>query len=258
LAQAPLLGQTTSLSRPQIIALAKEAVPALDTTNWTGPDHVSVTRLTRPLEEAEATELVRSALQRDYASGGATLEIHFTRPWKTVEAPVEPLTIRIIDAPASGILPNMVAGFELWCGPERVGVWQTPLQARLWRQIPVAHSSLMRGQLLRGADIVLERRDALTLHEGCIAFPVTDPTLEAAGNIPAGTPVWSREVHRRAILRRGQLVEGLFQDGALTISLKVEALEDGALGQTVRVLNPKTRRELCGKIQNEDLVLIAL
>jgi flagella basal body P-ring formation protein FlgA len=53
-------------------------------------------------------------------------------------------------------------------------------------------------------------------------------------------------------------VEAVFQEGSMTISLKVEALEDGALGQTVRVRNPKTRRELYGKIQNEDLVSIAL
>jgi flagella basal body P-ring formation protein FlgA len=53
-------------------------------------------------------------------------------------------------------------------------------------------------------------------------------------------------------------VEAVFQDGNLTISLKVETLEDGGLGQTVRVRNPKTKRELLGKVQNEDLVLIAL
>ena len=44
----------------------------------------------------------------------------------------------------------------------------------------------------------------------------------------------------------------------MTISLKVESLEDGALGQMVRVRNPKTRRELYGKIQAEDLVFISL
>ena len=53
-------------------------------------------------------------------------------------------------------------------------------------------------------------------------------------------------------------MEAVFREGTLTISLKVETLEDGALGQTVRVRNPKTRRELIGKVQNEDLILIAL
>jgi flagella basal body P-ring formation protein FlgA len=38
----------------------------------------------------------------------------------------------------------------------------------------------------------------------------------------------------------------------------VESLQDGALGQTVRVLNPKTHRELYGKVQNEESISIAL
>ena len=54
------------------------------------------------------------------------------------------------------------------------------------------------------------------------------------------------------------LVDAVFQDGTLSISLKVEILEDGLLGQTIRVRNPKTKRELYGKVQNEETVLITL
>jgi flagella basal body P-ring formation protein FlgA len=258
LAPAPSLGQTTSLSRRQVIALAKEADPELDTTNWTGPDQVTVTRRTRSLGEGDVAELLREALQGEYVSSGGTLEIHLTKPWPAIPAPVEDLKVRIIEIPPAGILANMVVGFELWCGQEQLGAWQEPLQARVWRDVPVAHGALTRGQLLREADIGLERRDALTLHEPCIAFPVMDPTLELAANVQAGMPVCARHVHRRAVVHRGQLVEALFQDGTLSISLRVQALEDGTLGQMVRVINPKTRRELSGKIQNEDLVLITL
>ena len=38
----------------------------------------------------------------------------------------------------------------------------------------------------------------------------------------------------------------------------VETLQDGALGQTVRVRNPKTSRELYGKVENEKTVRITL
>jgi len=70
--------------------------------------------------------------------------------------------------------------------------------------------------------------------------------------------VCARMTRARAIMKRGQMVEAIFQDGSMIISLKVETLEEGAQGQTVRVRNPKTKRELYGKIQTEDLVLITL
>jgi flagella basal body P-ring formation protein FlgA len=258
LAQAPVLGQTMSLSRQQIIALTKDAVPALNTTNWSGPELVRISRRIRFLCEAEVLEMLRAALQRDYVGGRGALEIHFTRPWQNVTTPDEPISLQLTEVPAAGVLPNLVAGFELWCGKERLGSWQAPLQAHIWRDIPVAHSSVLRGALLREADITLERRDVLVQREACIEFPVTDPSLEAASNIQAGTAVSSHLTRARAVMKRGQLVEAIFQDGPMTISLKVEALEDGAQGQTVRVRNPKTKRELYGKIQTEDLVLIAL
>jgi len=60
------------------------------------------------------------------------------------------------------------------------------------------------------------------------------------------------------VIMRGQLVEAVFQEGTLAISLMVETLEDGALGQVVRVRNPKTRRELSGKVENDKTVRISL
>lgn len=258
LAPAPAVGQTTSLSRQQIIDLAKEAAPELNTTNWTGPAQVHVSRRSRQLGDGEVTDLLRAALQRDYVGSRGELELHLSRPWQAATVPDEPLSLQVTELPPAGVLPNEVAGFELWCGKERVGVWQVALTARIWREIPVAHTSLGRGQLLREADIVLERRDVLEQHEACIRFPVTDDSLELNSSLPGGTPIWSRCVHVRPLVHRGKMVEAIFQDGSLTISLKVETLEDGVLGQTVRVRNPKTKRELLGKVQNEDLVLIAL
>jgi flagella basal body P-ring formation protein FlgA len=258
LAAAPAVGQTNTLSRQQIIDMARDSVPALNTTNWSGPEIVRISRRVRQLCEAEVLDMLREAMQRDYVGGRGTLEIHFTRPWQPATVPEEAVTMQITDVPAAGMLPNLMAGFELWCGRERIGSWQAPMRARVWRDIPVAHSPVVRGQLLREADITLERRDTLAQHEECIQFPVADTALEAACDIQAGMPVWSRQSRPRAVLKRGQLVEAVYQDGPMRISLKVEALEDGAPGQMVRVRNPKTSRVLYGKIQNQDLILIAL
>jgi len=252
------VGQTTSLSRQQVIDLAKKAAPELDTTNWTGPKEVRVSRRTRQLGETELAEMLRAALQSDYVGARGELELHQSRPWEPVTVPDEPLALQLMDLPPAGVMANEVIGFELWCGKERLGAWQVPVTARVWRHVPVAHSALTRGQLLREADIVLERRNVLEQHEACIRFPVTDDSLELNASLSPGTPIWSHCAHQRPLVRRGRLVEAIFQDGELTISLKVETLEDGALGQIVRVRNAKTRRELSGKVQNEDLVLLTL
>jgi flagella basal body P-ring formation protein FlgA len=258
LASAPNLGQTTSFSRDQITELVRKHSPELITSNWSGATQVRVSRRTRQFIDSEMTELLTATLQREFIKDRGELEIHLTRPWAAIPVPDEPLSLKVFDLPASGINPNCVIHGELGNGKERVGDWQLTLQASVWREIPVAHTTLTRGQLLRDADVTMERRDVLVLRDAYLNFSHADDTLQLAENIPAGLPVLNRSVRIRPVIQRGQLVEGIYQDGSLSISLKVETLEDGLPGQTVRVRNPKTKRELYGKVQNEQTVLIAL
>jgi flagella basal body P-ring formation protein FlgA len=258
LAQAPNLGQTASFSRDQITELVRKHCPELITSNWSGATQVRVSRHTRQFIDSELTELLTATLQREFVKDRGELEIHLTRPWASIPVPDEPLSLKVFDLPASGINPNCVIHCELWNGKERVGDWQLVVQASVWREIPVAHTALTRGQLLRDADVTMERRDVLVLRDAYLNFSHADENLQLAENIPAGSPVLNRSVRIRPVIQRGQLVEGIYQDGSLSISLKVETLEDGLPGQTVRVRNPKTKRELYGKVQNEQTVLIAL
>jgi flagella basal body P-ring formation protein FlgA len=186
------------------------------------------------------------------------LELRFASSWTVVLVPDEPITLTITQMPAAGVNPNFVAGFELWNGRERVGHWQAVLQARVWRPMPVARTALTRGQLLRDADLVMERRDSLSLHDVVLNIPKDDDSLALVENIAPGLPIPNRAVRPRPAVKRGQMVEGVFEEGSLTISLKVEILEDGLPGQTVRVRNPKTNRELTGKVQNEETIRITL
>jgi flagella basal body P-ring formation protein FlgA len=186
------------------------------------------------------------------------LELRFATPWMAVTVPDEPLTVTLTQMPAAGVNPNFLAGFDLWNGRERAGHWQAVLQARVWRKIPVANTPLTRGELLRDADLTLERRDVLAARDVVLQVSKDDNSLALVENVAAGLPVPSRAVRPRPVVKRGQLVDGVFEQGSLTISLKVEILEDGLLGQTVRVRNPKTKRELTGKVQNEETISITL
>jgi flagella basal body P-ring formation protein FlgA len=258
LASAPSLGQTASLFPKQITELAQKQASELFTTNWTGATQVSVSRRTRQFIDSELIELLTATLQRDFVKDRGELELHLSRPWAKVTVPDEPLTLKVAELPNAGVTPNFLVTCELLAGKERVGSWQVGVQAAVWRDLPVARSPLVRGELLRDADIALERRDLLVVRDAFLGFPVKDDLLEIAEIVQPEMPVLNRSVRQRPVIQRGRIVDGVFQDGTLSISLQVETLEDGLLGQTVRVRNPKTKRELYGKVENEQTVLIAL
>jgi flagella basal body P-ring formation protein FlgA len=217
-----------------------------------------VSRRTRQFSESDLIELLTATLQKEFVKDRGELELHLTRPWIKIQAPDETLTVKVSGLPPAGVCPNFMATCELWNGRELVGSWELGLRAELWRDVPVARSTLLRGEPVKDADISMERRDILIERDSYLNFPATDDSLEFTDNVPVGMPVLKRYVRLRPLILRGRVVDGVFQEGTLSISLKVEALQDGSLGQTVRVMNPKTRKELYGKVQNEQTVLIAL
>jgi flagella basal body P-ring formation protein FlgA len=259
LAPAPPSGQTASLSRQQIADIIKNSTASgLLTTNWIGAIRIRVSRRSRQFGSSELVRLLTETLQRNYVQDEGQLEIRLSRPWTPVSVPDDPLTLSVSELPPGGVSAAFVVRFELHDGEELAGSWQQPVEASIWRQVPIAHSLLFRGQTLRDADVTLERRDILALREALLAYPDPSGSLELAENVAPGQPLLNRSVRQRPAVLRGQLVEGIYQEGSLSISLKVESLEDGVPGQTVRVLNPSTHRELFGKVQNEQTILIAL
>ena len=208
------LGQTTSLTRDQVLALAGTNLAGLNATNWTGPVRARVLRRTRQLGEAELTGLLAAAMQRDYVKDLGELELRFANPWTAVTAPDELLSVTLTQMPAAGVIPSFVAGFDLWNGKERVGHWQAVLQARVWREAPVAHSALTRGELLRDADLMMERRDVLALRDVVLSISKDDKSLALVENVAAGMPVPNRAVRPRPVLKRGQMVDGVFEQGS--------------------------------------------
>ncbi|MEY2407479.1 MAG: flagellar basal body P-ring formation protein FlgA [Verrucomicrobiota bacterium] len=257
LADSPAFGQVTILSRSRIHEIALAAAPDLVSTNWTGAANIRITRRARTLNETDLREQLTAVLQRDNVGAKGDLELRLTRPWSPIAIPDDPFTLKILDLPTSGVSSSFVVRFELRTAREVVGTWQAALQARVHKEIWTARSALKPGQLFSEADIARERRDVLALREAPLAMEI-DATLEIAENVQAGAPLYSRSVRLRPVIHRGQVVDAQVQENGMVISLKVEALENGAPGQLLRVRNIQSRKEFRGKIQNENTILVLL
>lgn len=213
---------------------------------------------TRALTEADTLALLTTALQKNYVKDKGELEIAFTHPWTAPVLPDEPLTVKILELPTAGVTSSFIIRFQLCTAAQTVGTWQETIQAHIWREVWVAHSDLQRGELISAADVARERRDVLGVYESLAEFSTEDSSLELANQIQAGGILLARNLKPRAVVHRGQITDALLQDGALSIMMKVEVLEDGAPGQIVHARNPVSQHNLSGKVINEKTILITL
>ncbi len=258
LCDAPQLGTTLQLTPSQINDFLAVAAPDLVTTNWTGADSVSITRRTHTLTEADATTLLTSTLQQDYVKDRGQLELTFTEHWDAPVVPDEPLTVKILELPTAGVTRSFIARFELCTPMETAGTWDISMHASVWRDVWVAHSDLARGELVADADLIRDRRDVLTTHEALADFSSGDATLELANEVPADAILLARDLRLRTVIHRGQIADAILEDGALNITMKVEALEDGAPGQVIHVRNTSSLHDLTGKVLDDQTIQLSL
>jgi flagella basal body P-ring formation protein FlgA len=230
----------------------------LNLTNWSGAEKVKITRRLRQLEEPEFKEMLTATLQREKVRDRGELELRFLRPWAPIAVPDEVLTMDILEIPTMGVTPNFIVRFDLRTPAETIGTWQMPIQAHVWHDVWVARSSQPRGRLLADLDLTTERRDLLTLRDAVTTLNVNDTSLELAENLSAGAPLLARSLRMRPVIQRGRVIDAVVQNGALMITLKAEALEDGIPGQTIRVRNANSKREFRGKVENEQTVTVTL
>jgi flagella basal body P-ring formation protein FlgA len=256
LGNAPQLGRPVFLSRAQVNNLLNQKAPELTCSSWNGADRIRIARASRLVNEACLKELLTTTLQNEQIKDRGELELRFTRPWSNLLVPDETLTVKIIEIPSSGVTPSFVCRFELSAGGEVMGTYQQPVQAKVWKEVYVAHSNVTRGQLLREADLTLEKRDILNNRDYLLNVPLDDPYIEFRETVPAGTHNAARSLPPRANIKRGRQVDAIFRDDALTVAVKAEALEDGVPGQIVRVRNLQSRREFKGKVQDEQTVVV--
>ena len=238
-------------------AAAGSGVPALR-PGATNASASSVARPPRRLEEEELRQLLTDFLNDGYGKNGAEWEVRVTRLWTPLPVPEGPLTVEILEPSINRITSNSILRCEIRAGRQLVGTRQVPVYIRLWRKVLIAETTLQRGQLLSDVALALERRDVLTLRDPLYELPSAAAAYELAESVTAGAPLTARAFRLKPVVFRGKTVTAIMTDNALTISLKVEVLAEGVPGQLVRVRNLHSRRELRGKVQDEQTILISL
>ncbi|TVR44487.1 MAG: flagella basal body P-ring formation protein FlgA [Planctomycetota bacterium] len=124
---------------------------------------------------------------------------------------------------------------RLMRGGQEVARTLVVLEVSAWRKVPVTTRAIERGAVISLHDVILER---VRMAPGAAVEgygPEDVSGMVAQRFIPSGTPVSSHWARHRPAVRQGEVVLLVYDGGGFTLSLHVEALNDGAVGDRVRV-----------------------
>lgn len=77
---------------------------------------------------------------------------------------------------------------------------------------------------------------------------------QAIRTIKEGKPITSRDIRDEIVIKKGQMIMVVYKNKGLQITSKMEAIEDGAKGQRIRLINNKSNKEVVGRVVDKNMV----
>lgn len=114
--------------------------------------------------------------------------------------------------------------------------------------VPVLKQAVQKGETITADNIILQEIPAAQAFASTIASADELTGQQTIRTIAAGQPVNRLHVRIAPAISRNQMVTMVFRKGGIELSGRGQALEDGALGQSIRVINPTTRSTTTGVV----------
>lgn len=129
------------------------------------------------------------------------------------------------------------------------------VRAQLWRDAWSTRQPLTAGAAFDVTALEARRVDLLRERDALPAA-VGDRSYVFARAVPAGRMLTWRDIARRPLVKKGDLVEVSAVDGPLSVTMKALAMENGAQGDTVTVRNPQSRKDFSALVVDENRVQV--
>ena len=182
------------------------------------------------------------------------LQLQLLRPWSPPARVAQSWAIELLEYPS---VPS--ASMLVRCRVLADGVAAAEstlvLRAALWRDVWVAREPLISGATFDPTVLDTRRVDLLRDRDALPAI-VGDRSYSLARAVSAGRVLTWRDITRRPLVRKGNLVEVSAGDGQLLITMKAVAMENGAEGDTVTVRNPVSRKDFAAMVVDENRVQV--
>lgn len=121
--------------------------------------------------------------------------------------------------------------------------------------VVVAKLNLAAGQALEPGAFALETRTISGNPSNYFLQPDGLEFSELVRNVKAGEPIRQRDLKKALLIRRNHLVQfSLSNAPGLQVSLQLQAMDDGRIGDQIRLKNPDSGRVLTGLVVGRNLV----
>lgn len=264
LADAPTAAEPRAVSRQQVLFRARLADIPERLFRIEGAPKVQVTFGRYMVPEADVLAAARRVLFQRLPWGEEDVSVQLVQPVGVpleVDAPREDVTVRGEPHAAATPLGRVQMDMAVYVRGERRISFPLYLDVRLCQKMAVCTKKIERGEPLNESNVVFDRRPVEGLRDYYSA-PRMLANKRARLPILPGSVVTASMVEDdgekpgQVVIRQQEAVKMVVRLGPVTVTASGEALQDGRLGQLIRVRNVDSKQVVLGRVADKSLVEI--
>ncbi|WP_342361518.1 flagellar basal body P-ring formation chaperone FlgA [Terrarubrum flagellatum] len=252
--QAPAPGQTGTIQTMRFVAAARDAGLAFVETNGVAQIKVMRTGRAATREDIDAALALAIAARTSIDPGdiSLTLDQPYVKLSLAANGKDNPsVTDLVIDTRNRRFSASLVTPQTRGAVAARVSGYYVETLA-----VPILTRAVQRGDVVRAEDISIERRDRDTFGDETPLTPSLVAGRVARSALRSGIVLRDRDLVKPLLVDRGAPVTMTLDSGALQLTLKGKAVDQGSLGDLVGVQNLNSKRVVQGIVTGAGTVRV--
>jgi flagella basal body P-ring formation protein FlgA len=255
--RAPDLGFTGTVSADDVAAAVRaHALYGLDTN---GLSEVKVTRAARSIPAKVIEALVAQALSQQYDLGPTKdITVTFERELRSVFVdPTAKGDPRVAQIDYDSRTGTFDATLDLPVGVTSRGTLHISGRAVATVEVVTVARAIERGTVLRESDVMIDRRPRNEMTRDTIIDRAKAIGLAARTALQPGRALHNAELMKPEVIQRNDAVTLMFEMPGIRLTVRGKAVESGAEGDAIAVLNEQTKRTIQGVVVGPGRVVVA-
>lgn len=252
LGPSPGPGEELLLRRRQIEnKLGASGAPVYE-ARWLIPDEVRLTGGGMATDEGKIKEIILEYLDRSEPYISGLYDLISVTSSSPPTLPKGEIACRFVPQPSSN--PNYLTGtIHFTVDGREAGRLRVSAQIDLRVPAVVAARDLPRGHVLAEEDLSESHVSYAQAKGALTAIPqVVGQTLKVT--VRLGAPIRDRDLVQTSMVKKGETVTIIAQGGGLKITALGLSRQDGALGQTINVVNQDSKKTIAARVIGPGMV----
>jgi flagella basal body P-ring formation protein FlgA len=247
---SPKAGESMTLEGAKVLERLRDEGVRLDSIRYSLPRNILVTRAFREVRLDELERALTSFLSKE----SKQVDVKQLVVDGPIRVPTDSLGLEVVALQATR--PGHIGvDFKSVAGSDEVR-FQLKAVADEWRLMPVASRPLAKGATVTANDVQLMKVNGTALGRDSIENLGDIVGRNLTKDIGQGEMFKASTVVVPAVVTAGSRVTVVFRQNRLEVTASGIALENGGMGQDIRVRNESSKKVIVGKVSDPGIVTV--